>query len=298
MITHDANLQARVTACVCTALVWEVTAAKPGNVYRDADFEDVTFGDFITAAGVVGAAIGEASLTQKVGQIALAGVTAMHAVVGTNTHLGAVLLLSPLTVAMVRGGQLADQVVAVVQQTTLGDAEAAYAAIRLAAPSGLGQVEQADVASTATLSLQEAMRLAADRDLIARQYTNGFDHVFATAEAIHQRAAAGASLHDAIVISQIELMSRQPDSLIARKCGDQVARESADRADAVLQAGTEASESFWQAAGDLDFWLRADGHRRNPGTTADLIAAALFVLLAEERLSWPVRFYSQNASND
>jgi triphosphoribosyl-dephospho-CoA synthetase len=27
--------------------------------------------------------------------------------------------------------------------------------------------------------------------------------------------------------------------------------------------------------------LRADGHRRNPGATADLIAAALFVALRE-----------------
>ncbi len=38
-------------------------------------------------------------------------------------------------------------------------------------------------------------------------------------------------------------------------------------------------------------WLRADGHRRNPGTTADLVAAALFILLVEGRLPWPVQFY-------
>jgi triphosphoribosyl-dephospho-CoA synthase len=38
----------------------------------------------------------------------------------------------------------------------------------------------------------------------------------------------------------------------------------------------EELESFWSAVGELDFWLRSDGHRRNPGTTADLIAASLF----------------------
>jgi triphosphoribosyl-dephospho-CoA synthetase len=31
--------------------------------------------------------------------------------------------------------------------------------------------------------------------------------------------------------------------------------------------------------GELDGFLRSEGHRRNPGTTADLIAATLFVKL-------------------
>jgi len=40
---------------------------------------------------------------------------------------------------------------------------------------------------------------------------------------------------------------------------------------------------------DFDFWLRSDGHRRNPGTTADLIAAALFVLLRDGLIDPPYR---------
>ena len=36
-----------------------------------------------------------------------------------------------------------------------------------------------------------------------------------------------------------------------------------------------------RALADFDFWLRSDGHRRNPGTTADLIAAALFAGLRD-----------------
>ena len=49
------------------------------------------------------------------------------------------------------------------------------------------------------------------------------------------------------------------------------------------------------AAAELDYWLRSDGHRRNPGTTADLVAAGLFVLLRDQRLNWPVRFYDSEA---
>jgi triphosphoribosyl-dephospho-CoA synthase len=40
-------------------------------------------------------------------------------------------------------------------------------------------------------------------------------------------------------------------------------------------------EAYERALTELDFWLRSDGHRRNPGTTADLIAAGLFVGLRE-----------------
>jgi triphosphoribosyl-dephospho-CoA synthase len=52
----------------------------------------------------------------------------------------------------------------------------------------------------------------------------------------------------------------------------------------VLDAGLPGDQGHEQALADFDFWLRSDGHRRNPGTTADLIAAALFVLLREGRL--------------
>ncbi|MFC1759755.1 triphosphoribosyl-dephospho-CoA synthase [Planctomycetota bacterium] len=47
------------------------------------------------------------------------------------------------------------------------------------------------------------------------------------------------------------------------------------------------SETYNAALADLDFWLRSDGNRRNPGTTADLIAAGLFVALLEELITPP-----------
>jgi len=76
--------------------------------------------------------------------------------------------------------------------------------------------------------------------------------------------------------------------LIARKCGLDVSQEVSRRAARVL---TFSGDVYYDALADFDFWLRADGHRRNPGTSADLIAVALFVLLREGRLLWPVKFY-------
>jgi triphosphoribosyl-dephospho-CoA synthase len=73
------------------------------------------------------------------------------------------------------------------------------------------------------------------------------------------------------------MMRHHPDSLIARKCGVDVARQSARLAGDVLAAGSPGDASYAMALQRLDVWLREDGHRRNPGTTADLITAGLFV---------------------
>jgi triphosphoribosyl-dephospho-CoA synthase len=131
------------------------------------------------------------------------------------------------------------------------------------------------------------MRLAADRDLVARQYTNGFADVFdGPATWIADGLARGWSLSDSIVHAHVALMASAPDSLIQRKCGLATAQESSHRAAHVLSAGAPGEQTYQRALSDFDAWLRGDGHRRNPGTTADLVAAGLFVLLREGELDW------------
>jgi triphosphoribosyl-dephospho-CoA synthase len=60
----------------------------------------------------------------------------------------------------------------------------------------------------------------------------------------------------------------------------------------ILETGRPGDQAYHEAASDFDFWLRADGHRRNPGTTADLITAGLFVALREAIIELPLRFYA------
>jgi triphosphoribosyl-dephospho-CoA synthase len=80
-----------------------------------------------------------------------------------------------------------------------------------------------------------------------------------------------------------------PDSLIARRLGAAVANEAAARAGAVLELGLPGDEDYHEGLADLDFWLRARDHRRNPGTTADLIAAGLFAALRDGIIKAPFR---------
>ena len=146
-------------------------------------------------------------------------VAATRAAVATNTNLGSV-LLTGTTGNGARGEPLRTGVEQVLANLDAHDARLVYEAIRLAQPGGMGRVEEADVTGPAPADLRHAMQLAADRDLIARQYTNGLADVFeVVVPAIQAGVAEAWPLADTIVYAHLKTMSRHPDSLIARKCG-------------------------------------------------------------------------------
>jgi triphosphoribosyl-dephospho-CoA synthase len=270
------------------ACLYEATARKPGNVHPTASFDDdTTYAAFVASAVAIGPVIAHVSQI-GVGQTVLDGVRATREAAHTNTNLGTLLLITPLA-AVTPDETLTEGIHAVLEALTNDDTRAVYEAIRLASAGGLGRVDEADVFADepAMLTLVEAMGLAADRDLIARQYTNDFAEVFGgTAAWIEKGLSHGWRLEQAIVHAHIQQIAASPDSLIQRKCGQSVAKEARDRAIVVLKSGSPGDAVYQQAVAELDRWLRADGHCRNPGTTADLIAAGLFVLLREGRLHW------------
>jgi triphosphoribosyl-dephospho-CoA synthase len=264
----------------------EAAAPKPGNVHRGADFDDVTFYDFAASAVAIVPAMDQAGQL-GVGRTVLDAVRSTRAVASTNTNLGMVLLLAPLA-AVPRHVDLGIGVRETLRGLTSGDARDVYEAIRLAQPGGLGEVKEMDVAGPPPDSLLDAMRAAADRDMIARQYAEDFAQVLGfVAPAIAEGCERGWTTIDGIVHAHLRTMCEFPDSLIARKCGKATARQAAARAGAVLESGQPGDEAYFLAVADFDFWLRADGHRRNPGTTADLIAAGLFALLRDGKLAGP-----------
>jgi triphosphoribosyl-dephospho-CoA synthase len=278
-----------IAQCATLALVWEATAAKPGNVHRGVDFEDLAYPDFLTVAALTGP-IYETAVNCPIGDTVLDAVRMSREATGTNVNLGSALLIAPLA-AVERHRPLAAGVQNVLAGLTADDSRKIYEAIRLAQPGGLGDVAEHDVAGPAPTDLLAAMRAAANRDLVAAQYANGFGEVLSeVAPAIQAMLAAGCGLHDAIVHVHLQTMSRHPDSLIARKCGFETARISATRAAKALELGPPGSDAYFDGLADLDFWLRSAGHKRNPGTTADLIAAGLFALLRDGIIKAPLRW--------
>ncbi len=269
--------------CATLACVLEATAPKVGNVHRGSDFDDLTFADFMASAVAIGPAMSMAA-KQTVGSTVLAAVTATRQVVNTNTNLGIILLVSPLANAAGQTGQqsvqsIAERVKQTLASLTPQDSRDVYAGIRLAMPGGMGKVSKMDVSEVdAPSNLLSAMEDAAERDLIAKQYVTNFALVFdKVLPYLLDGRDKGWSLTERIIRTQLRLLSEHPDSLIARKCGQETAEEISVYAGQVLSMGEPGDEIYHGGLADLDFWLRSDGHRRNPGTTADLIAAGLFL---------------------
>jgi len=272
-----------VTFCATTACILEATARKPGNVHPYADFADLDYVDFVRSALALGRVIG-AARTYGVGPAIRSAALISREHAHTNVNMGMILLLVPLA-AVPPGQSLEEGILDVLGRLTMSDARLVYEAIRVAQPGGLGRIDEQDVAHEPTIDLVSAMRLAMDRDLIARQYANGFREVFDVGvPAIAVAEQAGLNWEQVVIRCHLELMARHPDSLIARKRGFAEAQESSDRAAAVLAAGWPGPEQSMQLFSEFDAWLRAVGHRRNPGSTADLVAASLFVSLREGRM--------------
>lgn len=260
--------------CAGAACILEASAPKPGNVHPGAAFPDLAHEDLVAAAVAI-APLMERAPAAPLGHTILAAVEASGRVTRSNANLGIVLAIAPLAAAD-PPGHVSEAL------ARLGSADAAdvWRAIALARPGGMGTSDRHDLRSPPPADLLAAMRAAAHRDQIARLWATGYTDLFAGLVAdLGAEVAAGHALDDAIVRSHLCQLAREPDTLIARRHGADVAADVSRRAAAVLAAGPD-----WRsAAAAFDRSLRAP-RRLNPGTTADLLAAALYILLREGRI--------------
>lgn len=288
-----------VAAAAQLACLLEASAPKPGNVSPGRHFADARYEDFLASAAAIGAPLAAAG-SRPLGATVRAAIEATARWTRSNTNLGIVLLLAPLARAAMWGhpltgsgpgdapvgGQTPERddsrlgVRAVLAQTTVEDARDVYAAIRLAAPGGLGRAETQDVAGEPTMTLLDVMRLAAHRDGVAREYATAFETTFALgAPALERARGDGLAWDDAVVETYLTLLAAQPDTHVVRRAGGGRAAEISAAARAALEAGGVREAAGRTAVEALDAALRDDRHGGNPGTTADLTAAAIFVVL-------------------
>jgi len=270
-----------IAASAQLACLLEVSAPKPGNVTPAAAFRDTRYEHFLASAAAIAPAFLDAG-TQPVGATILRAVQDTRHWTSANTNLGIVLLLAPLARAASSShpSSLRDRVRNVLASTTVTDADAVFRAIRLARPGGLGDAPAQDIDNAPTVTLTEAMELAADRDDVAREYATAYARTFTVGTPALERArAAGLEWADAIVECYLALLADSPDTLIVRKLGPAAATEVQSRAAEVLAAGGMRTDAGRRAVAEFDLALRNAENSRNPGTTADITAAAVFVAL-------------------
>lgn len=269
-----------LTEAIRRACVMEATAAKPGNVHPEASFADLTYDDFVRSADAVAPVLAHTK-ELGVGRAVFEAVQATRSVVQSNTNLGIVLLLAPLA-AVPLGRSLKAGIGEVLRQLKQEDATWVYRAIRLAAPGGIGTAESEDVSAEPSGTLLEVMKIAAGRDGVAAQYANDFAWVLDEGAPFLSGSRDFAIQPEPVIVElHLRLLAAHPDTLIARKCGRGVAEEVSRRAQQVLDLGGLHTSIGSNGLTEFDQWLRSDGNRRNPGTTADLVAACLFAALRD-----------------
>ncbi len=276
----DEVAQAAQIACLL-----EVSADKPGNVTRHEDFWDLKYEDFLLSAVAIGPAIREAGGKTTVGDTILRAIRDTRRFMAYNTNLGIVLLFAPLAKAY-GPGRLRESLREVLASLTVDDAQKAYRAIRLINPGGMGRLEKYDISEEeeVDITLREAMWLAKDRDSIAKEYVTNFEKTFEFGYPCLMRYWESHKLLDSIVQTYLSILTEVPDTKIRRKNGPAVAEDVSRRARRALKLGGVFSAQGREAVTELDRFLREEDDGLNPGTTADLVTASLFVALLSGEL--------------
>lgn len=261
----------------------DIEAIKPGNVSVHSDAHGMNGEDFVTSANACADAI--CAPQSSLGERILNAVSDTRKAVAVNTNLGIILLCAPLIQAVYLNQpnqSIRQSLKQVLANTTVDDARYVYRAIRRAEAGGLGVVEQADISTNPDISLLKAMQLARRRDLIAAQYATDYRDIFECARpallAFYSRWGYNCSAVSGIYM---KLLATYPDSLITRKRGEVVAREICSLASALYEryCCSDEPEDFDMKLLEFDHKLK--DRNINPGTTADLTVATVFLAALE-----------------
>jgi triphosphoribosyl-dephospho-CoA synthase len=261
------------------ALLLEVTGTpKPGNVDRHRDYPGLRFEHF--AAGAVGALPGlrMAADGAPLGAAFERAVDGMSDQSGGNTQFGALLMLVPLVRAAADDRLSPSGVAAVVEATTVDDACRFYRGFEYVdvavgdPPEDLDDLDvrrggdATDALRRRETTLYDVMELSADGDGVAAEWTSGFERSFEVAEWL---LADEGPVYRRVSRAFLRLLADEEDTFVVTRNGPDAAAEATRRARAVLR-GEEDAEELAEEFVDRNV---------NPGTTADLTAAGLFVAL-------------------
>jgi triphosphoribosyl-dephospho-CoA synthase len=295
----------QISQCLELAMLLEVSANKPGNVTFATGFKGTRVEHFFASAVAASAWFEEAARRGiavhdgklGVGDISMGQIMRECAAdinewqKGGNTLLGTVMLFVPIAVAAGMTlttekfdfSGLRKNLRLAVEATTAEDAVHLYEAIDIAKPSGLNESSAFDVNDPASkgrllkenVSLFEVFKLSSGYDDICSEWIHNYTITFDLAYPYLAAQLERGDLNMAVVHTFLKILSERPDTFIARKAGVEKAREVSLEAKKVLGLGGLKTSEGRKSLLAFDRKLRESGNRLNPGTTADLTAAAL-----------------------
>lgn len=296
-----------ISKCLQLAIMLEVSSQKPGNVSFTSSFEGTRVEHFLASSVAAGPTFQEAaylgtSVAEKrleVGKVGLGELIKDCTVdvnawqKGGNTILGTVMLFVPIAVAagMTQAkedfvfdfSKMRKNIDLAVKSTSAWDSVRLYEAVGIASPAGLGDAPDLDVTDPASrarllkenVGLFEVFKIASGYDDICYEWVHNYPITFDLAYPYLMAQLKSKPLNTAVVHTFLKILSERPDTFIARKVGKEKAQEVSAEAKAVLELGGLETAKGKKILAEFDKKLRLKGNSTNPGTTADLTAAAL-----------------------
>ena len=262
---------------------------KPGNVHRTRDYDDMVFEDFVISGIVIGDTIREACSdvdieNPQLGKYILEAVAETDRWIKNNTNLGIVMMTTPIAVAAAISDnfdEIRPNVVKLMANTSVDDACDLYDAINIADAGGMGDQDEYDVASDNAKkelrdnnqTMYDVLKISAPWDMLAREMTSDMPAVFEIGYPKYHELKNEKSLNDACLLTFLTILSQVPDTLISRKYGSDEALKISMMTRDLLNLKDESD--FTQKVKEFDDYLY--NNKYNPGTTADLTAASIFV---------------------
>jgi len=295
----------RVVEAAQLACILEASIPKPGNVSRYQDFADTKYEHFLASGIAIGDAVSRAfdfgkSIENKkekkpmLGKLILQAVKdskALHR--GKNTNLGIAMLIIPLSAALGMSSNkiknlnmLGTKIDMLIKNSIPQDTIYLYKAVKMSGAE-VGRSKKFDVNAPniekrvieKNMNLYKVFRIAT-WDAIARELAAGMQLTFnLTYPALFAEYKKTNDISRAVLKAFFVLLSKVPDTLIERKKGKKAAEEVSKKAEKILKNGLKEDE-----VRKFDAVLRKEGNALNPGTTADLICAALMLLLLREKI--------------
>ena len=159
----------------------EMKSLKPGNVHQYSQSYDMHVKDFFKSSLIISKCLTKNNL--NLGKKILTSVNEIQDKIKKNTNLGIILMLSPIVTVVQKEGiiskeELLKKINSLIKKQNIKNSIPIFKAIALTSPGGLGFSKKYDVNKLPKTNLYKAMEYSKKRDLIARQYYNGFKDIF------------------------------------------------------------------------------------------------------------------------
>jgi len=271
------------------AMLLELVSPKPGNVSRFQDLSELGLDQFLASVASLAIPFHEiASGKVAVGEGVLNAVQRMsEAQGGGNTHLGAILLIAPMAAAATARTpeDIQSSLKGVLEGLTPGDGHYLHDAIAMVHPA-LPPVKEFDVYGTPAEMFENVSVLewmaggvepGTQPNSIAREYVTNFEFTFERSHPFLHETLERASLEDAITHCFLWILSEQTDTLLIARHGKEEAEKVTALVKEIMEAGGYLTDEGQKMAAGLNSELVERG--MNPGTSADLVTAAIYVEL-------------------